>query len=104
MLNNEGGLSMEKNTLSISEALKSGVAEQRTFEKAQKSKSGRKPKPKEEKLNNPVGFYLNKNDYELLSKLAEEEEDTIQRFCKKIVMKFLKSTKKKQQSKDNLDE
>ena len=48
--------------------------------------------------------YLNKNDYELLSKLAEEEEDTIQRFCKKIVMKFLKSTKKKQQSKDNLDE
>ena len=49
---------MEKNTLSISEALKSGVAEQRTFEKAQKSKSGRKPKNEKEKLNNPVLFYI----------------------------------------------
>lgn len=87
---------MEKNTLSISEALKSGVAEQRTFEKAQKSKSGRKPKNEKEKLNNPVLFYLNKSDYDFLSELAQEEEETIQRYCKKIIMRFLKSAKKAQ--------
>ncbi|WP_270985527.1 ribbon-helix-helix domain-containing protein [Campylobacter helveticus] len=85
---------MQKMTLSINEALKSGITEQRTFEKAQKSKSGRKAKAQDEKLNNPVTFYLNKSDYEFLNNLAQDEEETIQKFCKKIIMRFLKQIRK----------
>lgn len=85
---------MEAKKSSIEEALKSSATIQKTFEKAERSKPGRKKKSEDEKVKHHIALYFNKEDFEFLSKLAEQDEDTPQKFCKKIVTRFLKQAKK----------
>ena len=84
---------MQTKKLSIEEALKSEVINQKTFEKAERSKPGRKRKSEDEKVKYNIALYFNKQDFEFLGKMAEKEDETIQRFCKKIIARFLKSAK-----------
>lgn len=84
---------MQTKNSTIEQALKSKVTEQKTFEQAERSKPGRKRKNEDEKIKHSITLYFNKEDFEFLSKMAEEEDESTQRFCKKIITRFLKQAR-----------
>lgn len=85
---------MEKKLSSIEKALKSGVAEQRTFQKAEKSKPGRKKVADEAKTNKNVAFLLNSEQFETLKEIADKECLSYHAFVKKEVLKIIREYSK----------
>lgn len=81
---------MEKKPLSIKEALKSGIIEQRTYQKAEQSRVGRKKKEESQKAKHSITIYLTQEQKDSLQNIAEKESETIGYLCKKIILKHLK--------------
>ena len=77
---------------SIEEALKSNSSRLKTYEKADKSKAGRKPLAKEERRTNVITLKFNDNDFNILKKLADEDlEESVHHYIRKLVLKKIKS-------------
>lgn len=75
----------------LNKTLASGVTTLNTFEKADKSKAGRKKIPKEQRTDKIVHFYLTEAQLNSLKEIAEEDCLSVQAFVKKEVLKLLKS-------------
>jgi len=82
----------------LNQTISSGVTTMNTYEKADKSRAGRKKIAAEARTDKNVYFLLNAEQFETLKKIAEEECLSYQAFVKKEILKIIKAYTLKESS------
>lgn len=78
----------------LNQSLQSGITTLNTYQKADKSKVGRKRIPKEQHTNKIIHFYLNAKELQDLVNIASKECLSVHAFVKKEVLKMIKKERR----------